>query len=349
MRRLTKESDQLVMSKRHGIMMFFILIFILNFILGCGNKFIGSDRDNKLESPQKAMAVEPRKSEPNKEVKKDSISENNINQNTNQGEDSSNKKSFIRKSSGIVTSVPWENNAEFKNAQKKNDTYVMMAAYCTVLPDPLSGEEENVHIGAKMLMGTVVAPGKIFSQNETIGPYTQAHGYRDGPTYIGSHITTTTGGGVCKIATTLYNVAVMSNLQIIERHAHGMPVSYVPYGQDATVSYGELDFRFKNNTEYPILIWTQSIDNILYIGLYGKKRPPKIHWHHEVSEVKKTKKIYNINSKLPAGTERLIVIGADGAKVKSWITIEQEDGSITTRQLRESIYFPLPYIYEKGR
>jgi vancomycin resistance protein VanW len=141
----------------------------------------------------------------------------------------------------------------------------------------------------------------------------------------------------------------MSNLQIVERHFHrSMPVSYAPYGQDATVSYGSYDLRFKNNTDFPLLIWTQAIDNILYIGFYGKNSPQKVQWHHEITDIKKTTTIYKPNPKLPPGAKKLVIIGGDGAKVKSWVTIEQPNGSVITKNLGKSHYLPLPYIYEVG-
>lgn len=320
------------------------LILVLQLTSGCENG-IEIFTDSKSQNFSKVSAVHAKKDD----LEKSNTEHNNIVPNDeNQKEADSDKLSYIRTSSGLVISVPWEKDIDFKKAQEKNGVYVLMSAYCTVLPDPLPGEEENVHVGAKLLTGILVEPGEVFSQNKTIGPYTQARGYKEGPTYADSRITTTTGGGVCKIATTLYNVSVMSNLQIVERHAHSMPVSYVPYGQDATVSYGIKDFQFKNNTYSPILIWTQAIDNILYIGLYGKSKPPKVEWHHEFLETKKTKKIYRINPKLSPGVKKIVVIGMDGAKVKSWVTIEQQNGSVITKQLGKSVYLPLPYIYEKG-
>ncbi|HEX9061941.1 MAG TPA: VanW family protein, partial [Clostridia bacterium] len=164
--------------------------------------------------------------------------------------------------SGEITSVPWENDSEFTESIKKNNTPVLMAAYRTVLKDPLPGEEENVHLGARMLKGKVLMPGEVFSQNKSIGPYTTERGFRKGPTYVGSTLTTTIGGGVCKIASTLYNTTVLSNLKVEERYAHGMPVPYVPYGQDATVAYGSRDFKFRNTENFPVTIWAQGIDNV---------------------------------------------------------------------------------------
>lgn len=222
-------------------------------------------------------------------------------------------------SSGPVTSLPWEDTDRFKEAQKASDTSVLMAAYRTVLRDPLPGEEYNVHLAADMLAGIVVAPGEVFSQNQRIGPYTESRGFKKGPTYMGSQLTTTVGGGVCKIASTLYNVTILSNLQVVERHNHGMPVPYVPYGQDATVAYGALDFKFKNNTSHPVLIWAQGIDNILYIAFYSRAKPPKVEWHHEVLHVQKAPVIYRKSPDLEPGVEKTALEGMDGAVVKSGV------------------------------
>lgn len=251
--------------------------------------------------------------------------------------------------SEIVTSVPWEGERNFLESKQKYGTPELLAAYCSILNDPLPGEEENVSVGASLLCGTVVAPNKVFSQNKAIGPYSEERGYRKGPTYAGSHIMNTVGGGVCKIASTLYNVAVMSNLSIVERHAHRMPVSYVPYGQDATVFYGSKDFKFKNNTSFPLLIWCESLGSKLYIGFYGAQKPPKIEWHHDILSIKRTETIYKKSSALKKGDQKVVVIGMDGAVMYSWITIEKADGTVTNKKLGRSAYLPLPTVYEVGK
>jgi vancomycin resistance protein YoaR len=250
--------------------------------------------------------------------------------------------------SGPVTTVPWEKDSKFKNKQKETGANVRMAAYRTVLRDPLPGEEQNVHLAARLLTGTVLQPGQVFSQNRTIGPYTSARGFQIGPVYSGAQVKTTVGGGVCKIASTLYNVSVLCNLPVIERKAHNMPVPYVPYGQDATVSYGVNDFKFKNNLSYPILIWAEGIDNRLYIAFYGKSLPPKVEWHHEFLERQKASIIYRQNSTLPKGKEKIALKGMDGAVVKSWVTITNKNGNTTTKQLGISNYMPMPYIIERN-
>ncbi len=251
--------------------------------------------------------------------------------------------------SGPVNRVPWEKDPEFLKAQEENNTFVMMAAYRTVLPNPLPGEEANVHLGAKYLRGKVIKPGEVFSQNFAVGPYSQWRGFQEGPVYLGNQLSRTTGGGVCKIASTLYNVAVICNLPVVERHAHSMPVPYVPYGQDATVNYGAKDIKFTNNLSHPILIWSQGVGNNLYVALYSNSKPPQVKWHHKVLKIQKAHKVYKNNWSLPEGEEKLLYPGMDGALIKSWVTIEDKDGKPEIKQMGSCWYSPMPHIIEKGR
>lgn len=247
-----------------------------------------------------------------------------------------------------VGPLPWANDPRFQEALRKNGTPVLMAAYKATLPDPILNERYNIELAADRLAGTVVRPGEIFSQNKCLGPYTEARGFRAGPTYSGNRIITTTGGGVCKIASLLYNVTILSNLPVVERHPHSLTVPYVPPGQDATVAYGVYDFRFRNNTQGPILIWAQSAGDTLYMAFYGQKPPPKVTWHHQTLRHIKSWTEYCYNSALPAGSERVVMPGQDGLVVRSWITIEMPGGQVTRKDLGVDYYKPSPRIVEKG-
>jgi vancomycin resistance protein VanW len=251
--------------------------------------------------------------------------------------------------SGPTTEVPWENEPSFTAMRDKHGCPVLMAAYRTVLKDPLPGEEANVHLAARYVKGTLLPPGKVFSQNETAGPYTTDRGYSIGPTYIGTSYTTTIGGGVCKIASTLYNVAILADLAVVERHTHSMPVPYVPYGQDATVYYGAKDIKFRNTTDGPILVWAEGIDNILYIGLYGRSVPPEIVWNHDVLKVTRAPVYYHTDRTLPAGTEKVSHEGMDGAVIRSWLVRFYPDGSSDLREMGKSYYNPLPWVIERNK
>ncbi len=251
------------------------------------------------------------------------------------------------KSLGGIT-IPWENTPEFQQAISDANTPIRMAAFSATLKDPLPGEWFNVSHAAGMLSGTVVKQGEVFSQNQTLGPYSTAKGYQKGPTYSGGRVITTVGGGVCKIASLLYNVVRLSNLQVIERHNHSLTVPYVPPGQDATVYYGSRDFKFRNNSKGPVLIWAKTYDNTLYMALYGQQVPPRVTWQHETLKNLKTSTIHSFNPNLPPGTERVIAPGQDGIVVRSWLTIRYPNGKEETKMLGKDYYSTSPRIIEKG-
>jgi vancomycin resistance protein YoaR len=122
----------------------------------------------------------------------------------------------------------------------------------------------------------------------------------------------------------------------------------VPYGQDATVSYGAKDFRFMNNTQSNIMIWAQGIDNVLYMAFYGSVPAPKVEWKHEVVEMRKSPVTYRVNPGLKSGEEKTVLEGMDGAVVKSWITVSS-NSSIDVRYMGVSSYKPMPYLVERNK
>ncbi|HZK18410.1 MAG TPA: VanW family protein [Clostridia bacterium] len=244
--------------------------------------------------------------------------------------------------------LPWDGEGDFIEAVGKHITPVKMAAYKATLPNPVESESYNIGLAAKQLAGTVVRPGETFSQNSVLGPYTEQRGFRTGPTYVGNRHITTVGGGVCKVASMLYNVTTFSDLKAITRHHHSMTVPYVPPGQDATVYYGAKDFRFLNDTDSPILIWSQKIDNTLYMALYGRKKPPEVTWAHLVKNRTDFSTEYRHNPKLPPGTEKEISSGQDGYVIVSWVSVKKPDGTVTVKKKGTSWYNASPRIVERG-
>ena len=244
--------------------------------------------------------------------------------------------------------LPWENDPSFRQAIEKHQTTIKMAAYKATLHDPLPGEAENISIAASKLAGTVVQPQQVFSQNATIGPYSRQKGYQAGPTYAGNKCTTTVGGGVCKIASLLYNVVTLSDLPVVMRFPHSMTVPYVPPGQDATVFMGVKDIRFLNNTDGPLIIWSQKVGHTVYMALYGTKKAPKVTWHHRVLKRHNYWTVERLNPALRPGEEKIAKPGQEGLIVRSWVTIEYSDGTKTSKKMGSSWYSASPCILEHG-
>ena len=140
-------------------------------------------------------------------------------------------------------------------------------------PDQLStvNRTTNLRLAANKINGTVVMPGEVFSYNKVVGARTIAAGYKEAPIYVSGRVEDGLGGGICQITTTLYNAVVYANLEIVERSNHQFVPSYVGASRDATVVYGAIDFKFKNNRDYPIKIMCSVSGGVANFQIFGLK------------------------------------------------------------------------------
>ncbi len=129
-----------------------------------------------------------------------------------------------------------------------------LGSYSTYYGSSTAARANNVRLAASRVSGTELMPGEEFSYDKTILPRTPANGYMTAGVYVGNKVESGLGGGICQPSSTLYAAALYANLEILERHNHSLPVSYLPAGLDATIAEGYLDLRIKNNTDYPIKI-----------------------------------------------------------------------------------------------
>lgn len=243
---------------------------------------------------------------------------------------------------------PWDEDEDFKQAQADNNAHVLIAGFVTVSYDYSDAELANINHATNFISQTVLLPGEVFSQNQTIGPYSLDNGYFRGEGYSGGQIVSMIAGGVCNVAGTVYNTAILSNLEIVERHYHSMPVPYLPYGQDATVYSDILDIKFRNNTDSPLLIWAELIDSRLYMAFYGQEKAPQVIWEHEQMSSTPASTEYLVNPELEDGEENILVEGIDGAVVRSKVKIIYDNGHIEERDLAISSYLPLNFLIEKN-
>ena len=132
-----------------------------------------------------------------------------------------------------------------------------------------SNRNTNLKLACKAMNGKIIRPGETFSYNETLGQRTEKKGYKPAGAYMAGKTVETVGGGICQVSSTLYYACLKADLEIVERTAHGYTVSYMPYGMDATVSWGSLDYKFKNNTDYPIRIEAWVSGGQVHVKLIG--------------------------------------------------------------------------------
>lgn len=144
----------------------------------------------------------------------------------------------------------------------------LISSFSTKVYTKTADRLKNLNIVCNRLSGTILEPGEEFSYNDTCGPYNKEQGFGKASVIINGEEVQEYGGGVCQLSSTLYNALKGLNIDFLERHNHSKDVYYVPRNEDATVSYGSLDFRFKNNESYPIEIEAYSNENEVTVSIY---------------------------------------------------------------------------------
>ena len=135
------------------------------------------------------------------------------------------------------------------------------------------GDNENRNANLRkacgMLDGLVLKPGEELSYNQVLGERTKELGWLPAPAYSGTRLIDSPGGGICQVSSTLYLASVYSELTIVERRNHGYPVSYIPLGMDATVSWGFTDLKIRNDSPMPVKIQAEESDGYVRISILG--------------------------------------------------------------------------------
>lgn len=201
----------------------------------------------------------------------------------------------------------------------------------------------NVVTASQAINGAVVAPYQVFSFNHTVGERNNKNGYRNALVIVGDKFEPGIGGGVCQVSSTLYNAVLLAGLDVVERHNHSLAVAYVPLGLDATVAYGLQDFRFKNNTDYPLYIRAAAGGGRLTVNIYGHLNYKKnVKVSHVIDQVINFTEIRKADEKLQPGEEKIDHKGIPGYVVRSFRSFYDGKGSvIKTEVLARDKYRPL--------
>jgi len=209
---------------------------------------------------------------------------------------------------------------------------------------------KNLSLAADLINGIMINPDEIFSFNETVGPRTYDSGYRDALIISSGNFEPGLGGGICQVSSTLYNAVLLAGLEIVERHNHALAVAYVPLGQDATVAHGLQDFKFINNTAYPLHIRSLAKDGKLTINVYGNiNYKPKVNVYNVIDKVTDFEVVEKVDPQLKNGEQIIDHEGINGYTVRSFRSFLNEKGEIIkTEQLSYDVYKPLNKLVYVG-
>lgn len=207
---------------------------------------------------------------------------------------------------------------------------------CTSQVGGSSNRLSNVKLAAQLCNDVVLQPGEEFSYNGTVGRRTAERGFLGAPAYVGGKTVTEIGGGICQMSSTLYLATLRSNLEIVERSNHGYTVGYLPNGLDATVYYGSLDYRFKNNTDFPIKIAASVSGRTLTVNIYGTKNDNiTVDMETVTVGTKGYNTVYKIDNSVAVGSTKVDVTPYSGCTVKVYRCL-YENGALISRELEST-------------
>ena len=196
----------------------------------------------------------------------------------------------------------------------------------------------NVRLACEHINGTILNPGDEFSYNETVGQRTAERGFQSAGAYSNGQVIDEVGGGVCQPSSTLYMAVLRADLAVTERHNHSFTVAYTPLGEDATVSWGGPDFRFKNNTKYPIKIVASQSGGSCNMKIIGTKTSDKtVKLNTKILSTLEYQTVEKTDSSLSPGQRKTSQSGTTGYKTETYKTIT-ENGQTRTEKANTSSY-----------
>ena len=211
----------------------------------------------------------------------------------------------------------------------------------------LRSRTSNVRLAAQFINGKVLNPGDEFSYNDTVGPRTEERGFQNAMVFQDGGVVEGLGGGICQTSSTLYMSVLRADLKVTERRNHTFVVSYTPMGQDATVAYGSQDFKFVNDTDYPIKIVASQSGSSVTVTLKGTKVTDKtVELSHVVNSTTKMKTVEKVDKNLKPGQTRTEG-GYTGYNVTLYKTVT-ENGKSEKSVANHSRYASKDRIVYKG-
>ena len=212
-----------------------------------------------------------------------------------------------------------------------------------------SNRVNNVELATKKINGTIILPGETFSYNQTVGKRTIESGFKEAGAYAGGKIVQEVGGGICQVSSTLYNAVLYANLEVKERYNHYFESSYVDAGRDATVSWGTVDFKFKNNKKYPIKISAVAKNGVETVSIYGIKEDED---YEVIIQSKKISIIsrevrYEDDNTIETGRELISQSGHDGCISETYKILKKGNQIISNKLITRDTYHSLEKIVKR--
>lgn len=223
----------------------------------------------------------------------------------------------------------------------------VLGTFSTTFNSSSSSRANNLANAAKLINGSIVWPGEIFSTGKAMQPITADNGYSMAAAYSNGQVVDSIGGGVCQVSTTLYNAILKAELEVTERSNHSMIVGYVKPSMDAAIAGDYKDLKVKNNTDVPIYIEATTIGRTITFTIYGHETRDLenrvVEYESKVLEVIQPGKEKVTEDKTKPPTYRMVTQSAHvGYRAELWKVVYENGVEVSRERVNYSNYAAEP-------
>lgn len=228
----------------------------------------------------------------------------------------------------------------------------VIGTFTTGYSSSTSQRAHNVAHAVSLINGSVLYPGEELNAYQKIAPLTLGNGYETATGYEAGRVVDAVAGGICQVATTLYNAALYAELEITQRSNHSMLVDYVEPARDATITDGGYkNLKFINNTDAPIYIVGYTENRKATFTIYGEAKPAG----REVKLVSTTTEttqpgedIETVDNTKPYGYRKVEQSAHVGKKAYLTMIIYQNGVEVSRTKVNDSVYKAVPRYVTVG-
>ena len=207
----------------------------------------------------------------------------------------------------------------------------------------------NIELVSQILDNSVCKSGETWSYNNTTGDCNEEKGFLGAGAIINGEYTDSVGGGICQVATTVFDAVYESGLPVVERHNHSLYIASYPAGRDAAVSYPDLDLVWRNDTASDVLVKVSTQVGSVTATLYGVDPGYQVTTETGQWEAgKKYSTTTKVDDTLAPGTSYVKTRGTDGSTIEVTRTVKDVNGNIVRQDLFASVYDPINEVILKG-
>ena len=249
------------------------------------------------------------------------------------------------KSGNYAMEIPVETTVvEPKTTAEFLRGYLCKVSSTTSTTTSSSNRNTNIRLVCEKLDGLVLQPGEQFDFNKYIGERTEAAGFKEAGGIYNGALRQELGGGICQANAMIFHSVVKADLQVDTRSPHTWPSDYVEIGTDATVSWGGPEFRFTNNSDYPIALHAYYGNQKVTVEVYGRPLPDGMTIKLKGEETSRTeaKVEYKADSDMALDTKVTEKSAHDAIKAKAYKIYYDANGNEIKRE--EAFYSSYPMI-----